>query len=45
VIAQDKARDHRRSHGLDFFDMRKEIMSELKQLGNKFKMKVRRADK
>ena len=37
-----KARDHRRSHGLDFFDLRKEVLSELKQLGPKFKKEIKK---
>jgi hypothetical protein len=41
-LADDK-RDQRRSNGLDFIDMRKEILSELKQLGHNFKNK--KADK
>lgn len=43
-FAVDKQRDHRRSNGLDFFDMRKEILSEIKHLKIK-KKKGKKADK
>ena len=39
---EPKLKDHRRSHGLDFLDMRKEILSELKQLGHRVKTKYKK---
>jgi len=38
-----RLKDHRRSNGLDFLDMRKEINSELRSLGHKVKIKQPKA--
>ena len=45
MLPKQRFKDHRRSYGLEFIDIRKEIITELKQIGHRLNLSSNKVGK